>query len=104
MSGSAQQYHLSEIAMTVVSFPPRPPSSQEVLEAVYRLTEALPGWRFEVDKAQDDGCPSVSAEHLATGVMMGAHWGGNHWGVVTEGGTLVYRSTELLEALRRALG
>lgn len=89
--------------MAVVTFPSRLPPTQDVLETLYRLTEALPAWDFELDQGEDDGRPSVCAEHRVTGVILSAHWGGNQWGVVTEGGALMSRSTDLFEALQRAL-
>lgn len=87
--------------MSILSFPAIP-TTQAVLATVYRLTQTFPGWLIELDMSED-GRPSVSAQHRATGGGLSAHWDHRGWAVVNEDMVVVAHSTNLSDALSGAI-
>jgi hypothetical protein len=67
--------------MNVVTFSGKPPTSQQVLEVVYRFSSQRPAWQLELLHG-DDGQPFVEAVHSLGGTVLGFHWKPGGWAVV----------------------
>jgi hypothetical protein len=87
--------------MTILTFPITP-STQAVRATVYRLGTTFPGWLIELDESED-GRPSVSAQHRATGGVLSAHWDHRGWAVLNEDMDVVTRSADLSVAISSAI-
>lgn len=86
--------------MNVVEFPGNPPTSQQVLEVVYRFSSQRPGWRLELMHGED-GQPYVEAVHSLDRTILTFHWKPRNWAVF-DANTRILEEGSSLDALMAA--
>jgi len=80
--------------MNVVKLPGNPPTSQQVLELVYKFSSKRPEWRLELMHGED-GQPYVEAIQSLVGTVLGFHWKLGSWAVVNANSRIVEEGSSL---------
>jgi len=86
--------------MSVINFPGVRPTSQQVLETVYRYRDQRREWQLELMHGED-GQPFVEATHSIAKTVLGFHWKPGSWAVMNANGRIL-QEAPLLDELMSA--